>query len=357
MSDEEFDDFSIDDDALTQIASLEQSVGKTHGPTTTRNPIKSVVSAWSVGAKLPPGKSPALQLRNGPLQENARSSSSSDSNGASVVSAAVRPSTTFNNNTRIPQGFGTVARKLAQNDSLSTGNVQQTLLGGTNMRKGQTNSHEPNLIEVLSDGDDPEIELCSPPPGNNATKKGKQGDDVTITHTVSSTEAARIARANAIRGLTGTTSGDSNWLTNLQKNRQNAASERTATKPTNSKNVKATEWDPEKPQVQVLQTHLPFRPTTPRKTGKTWDRTAYSKSGQRIVKKGSAKKKGPKKRKAGGGGWDDEASDDDEEEEEEEEDEEEGGFDQFPMPFIDPSTSHVPLVWMSPLIKFCRALL
>ncbi|KAJ9105478.1 hypothetical protein QFC21_001849 [Naganishia friedmannii] len=337
MSDEEFDDFSIDDDALTQIASIEQSVGKSNGSTVARNSVKSVSAAWSIGARPPAGKSSALQLRTGPLQQNARSSSGSDSNGASVVSAAVRPSTTFNN-TRVPQRFGTTAKEVVHNGGPSISNVQHTSLGSTNGRNEKTNSHEVNPIEVLSDGDDPEIEFCSPPPGNNSRKKSNNDKDFAITHTVSSAEAARIARANAIRGLTGTMNGDPNWLTNAQKNRQNNAAERTTTKQTNSKNVKVTEWDSEKPQVQVLQTHLPFRPTTPRKTGKTWDRTAYSKSGQRIVKKGSTKKKGPKKKKAGGGGWDDEASDDDIDEEEEEEEEDESGFDQFPMPFIDPTT-------------------
>ncbi|KAJ9120719.1 hypothetical protein QFC22_002650 [Naganishia vaughanmartiniae] len=356
MSDEEFDDFSIDDDALIQFASIEQSVGNSDGVTAARNPAKSVSSAWSVGARPPAGKSPVFQLRNGLPQTNTRSLSGSDSNGLSVVSAAIRPSTTINN-ARVPQGFGTAARKLVQNGRPPISNVRQTSMGNTNTRKQKAESDEVNLIEVLSDGDDPEIEFCSPPPGHHATKKVDQGTNCTITHTVTSAETARVARANAIRGLTGFTNGGPNWLTNAQKNRQNGATDRTITKQTNNKNVKVTEWDSERPQVQVLQTHLPFRPTTPRKTGKTWDRTAYSKSGQRIVKRGSAKKTGPKKKKAGGGGWDDEASDVDLDEEEEEEDDE-NGFDQFPMPFIDPSTyQNRFLPENAPLIMPCFSIL
>ncbi|KAJ9112354.1 hypothetical protein QFC19_000774 [Naganishia cerealis] len=338
MSDEEFDDFSIiDDDALTQIASIEQSVGNSHGNIAARNPLKSGLTTWSLGQRAPAGKAPAFRLRTGPLPGNARSSSSSESNGPSVVSAAIRPSTTIND-TRVAQGSTTTGRSSARNVGVEDTRIQPISRGDTNVRMNGASSREVNPIEVLSDGDDPEIEVCSPPPGSKSAKDGfGQNNSGINNHSVSAAEAARIARANAIRGMTRTSNGDSNWLTNAQNNRQNGPGEKTNMNKTNSKTTKVAEWDPEKPQTQVVQTHLPFRPITPRKTGKTWDRTAYSKSGQRIVKKGSAKKKAVKK-KSGGGGWDDEASgDDDMGEEEEEEEEEESGFDQFPMPFIDPS--------------------
>lgn len=193
-----------------------------------------------------------------------------------------------------------------------------------------------NAIEVLSDDDDPEVEVLSPPAAIRRPTTGIR-PNIPGAPVNNAAEAARIARANAIRGMMGGPNGPSNWLTTAQGNRPPIAGGKSTIKQTNQKNVKVTEWDPEKPQTQVVQTHLPFRPITPRKTGKTWDRTAYSKSGQRVVKKGAAKKKG-KKKKAGGNLWDDEASDD---QEDEEEDDAEDGFDQFPMPFIDPSECDV----------------
>jgi ATP-dependent DNA helicase MPH1 len=186
----------------------------------------------------------------------------------------------------------------------------------------------------LSDDDDDEFEVLSPPAAIRRPTTG--GSNNPGAPAISAAEAARIARANAIRGLTGGSNAATNWLTTAQGSRPTTMGGKSTTKQPNQKNVKVTEWDPEKPQTQVVQTHLPFRPITPRKTGKTWDRTAYSKSGQRVVKKAAPAKKKGKKKKTGGNYWDDEAEASDDQDDEEEEDEEDG-FDQFPMPFIDPS--------------------
>jgi hypothetical protein len=89
------------------------------------------------------------------------------------------------------------------------------------------------------------------------------------------------------------------------------------------------------------QTHLSFQPLGRKKKGKTWDRTQFSSTGGRGLNKVSADGKawGKKKKKRTvvsflATGARDEGDDDDESEEEEEEVE---GFDQFPLPFIDPS--------------------
>lgn len=89
----------------------------------------------------------------------------------------------------------------------------------------------------------------------------------------------------------------------------------------------------------AVQTHLPFRSLSQKKTGKTWDRTAYAATGRRVGSADGAKgtgkgkkgkgKKGKGKRVIGFG----EGGEDDDESEEEEEEE---GFDQFPVPFINP---------------------
>lgn len=318
MSDDEFDDFSIDDAALVQIDSLEQTVSGAHRSKFPNTTVASGSSTWSTIRKPPAGKAPAFQLRTLPLQ----GSSSSESGGVSAVSAGVRP----------PVDMGTSGSKALQGRSNSVVRIDQrnAVFSGKDVNaasKGK-NANVGNAIEILSDDDD-EFEVLSPP----ATVRTISGSNANGGPAVSGAEAARIARANAIRGLTGGANAAMNWLTTAQGNRATSMGGKAITKQPNQKNVKVTEWDPEKPQTQVVQTHLPFRPITPRKTGKTWDRTAYSKSGQRVVKKGaSAKKKGKKKQ---GGYWDDEVSDDQEDEEEEEE--EEDGFDQFPMPFIDPS--------------------
>jgi hypothetical protein len=89
------------------------------------------------------------------------------------------------------------------------------------------------------------------------------------------------------------------------------------------------------------QTHLSFQPLGRKKKGKTWDRTQFSSTGGRGLNKVSAdgKASGKKKKKRTVVSFlatsaRDDGDDDDESEEEEEEVE---GFDQFPLPFIDPS--------------------
>jgi hypothetical protein len=99
----------------------------------------------------------------------------------------------------------------------------------------------------------------------------------------------------------------------------------------------------------AYQTHLSFQPLGRKKKGKVWDRTEFSVTGGkgRTPNKydegetvGGKKKKKKKKGRGvvsflqSGGGAARDGSDDDEESEEEEEVE---GFDQFPLPFIDPS--------------------
>jgi hypothetical protein len=320
MSDEEFDDFSIDDDALNQIASLEQTADRPHQTTIPQRTVAAGPSAWTTNRKPPAGKAPAFQLRTIPLQ----GSSSSESGGVSVGFGATdhQKDRTVSRSTTTMRNPASSKQQHSANNRTGTG------------RSSSSSGPAVNAIEVLSDDDDPEFEVCSPPQVNKTTGKNP-GTTTSSKSNNSAADAARIARANAIRGLLVDSNGKSNWLTTAQNTRQNGASDKSATKQTAAKNVKVTEWDPEKPQTQVVQTHLPFRPLAPKKTGKTWDRTAYSKSGQRVVKKASAKKKG-KKKKAGGGLWDDEASDGELEDNEDEEDEEDG-FDQFPMPFIDPS--------------------
>lgn len=317
MSDEEFDDFSIDDDALNQIASLERTVDRPHQSTIPQRTAAAGSSVWTTNRKPPAGKAPAFQLRTLPLQ----GSSSSESGGVSVGFGA-----------NDQQKDRTVSRSTTTVRNPSSSKQQHSINNRAGTGQSSSSSGPAvNAIEVLTDDDDPEFEVCSPPPVNKTMGKNP-GATTSVKSNNSAADAARIARANAIRGLLVDSNGKSNWLTTAQNTRQNGAS--AATKQTAAKNVKVTEWDPEKPQTQVVQTHLPFRPLAPKKTGKTWDRTAYSKSGQRVVKKASAKKKG-KKKKAGGGLWDDEASDGEEDDEDEED--EEDGFDQFPMPFIDPS--------------------
>lgn len=325
MSDEEFDDFSIDDDALNQIATLEQTADRAHQTGIPNRTAVAGPSAWSMNRKPPAGKAPTFQLRTVPLQ----GSSSSESGGVSVASAAIN-----HQKDRTDPRSVTATR----NQTVSRNPAMQQQHSAENRGdKGRTSAagSGPSVtaIEVLSDDDDLEFEVCSPPPASKTTRT-IPGATKSATSNNSTADAARIARANAIRSLLGDPNGASNWLTTAQNNRQNGAADKSVTKQTTAKNVKVTEWDPEKPQTQVVQTHLPFRPLAPKKTGKTWDRTAYSKSGQRVVKKAPAKKKG-KTKKAGGGYWDDEASDGQEDDEEEED--EEDGFDQFPMPFIDPS--------------------
>lgn len=98
----------------------------------------------------------------------------------------------------------------------------------------------------------------------------------------------------------------------------------------------------------AYQTHLSFQPLGRKKKGKVWDRTEFSVTGGKGrtpnkydegMKAGGKKKKKKKGRgvvsflQSGNAGARD-GSDDDEESEEEEEVE---GFDQFPLPFIDPS--------------------
>ena len=85
----------------------------------------------------------------------------------------------------------------------------------------------------------------------------------------------------------------------------------------------------------AYQTHLSFQPLGRKKKGKTWDRTQFSSTGGKNKDRAAGGKK-KKKRSvlsfvAGAAA---EGDDDDESEEEEEEIE---GFDQFPLPFIDPS--------------------
>lgn len=324
MSDDEFDDFSIDDDALNQIATIEKTAD---GACQTGSPARTTTAgptAWSTGRKLLAGKAPAFQLRTVPLQ----GSSSSESGGVLVASAVIghqqeragSKSVTANRNHPASRNLGK-----QQQSSTKTGGMQ-----GRAPAAGRGPAMD--AIEVLSD-DDLEFEVCSPPPGNKTTKAVSRAAKSAKSNT-SSGDAARVARANAIRSLLGDSAGAANWLTTAQSNRQNGAMDKSTTKQTATRSVKVTEWDPERPQTQVVQTHLPFRPIAPKKTGKTWDRTAYAKSGQRVVKKAAAKKKG-KKKKTGGSFWDDEASDGQEDDEDEED--EEDGFDQFPMPFIDPS--------------------
>lgn len=324
MSDDEFDDFSIDDDALNQIATIEKTADGGRQPGFPARTITAGPTAWSASRKMLAGKSPALQLRTVPLQ----GSSSSESGGLLVGSAVM-------GHQQERAGSKSLTANRNHPASINLGQQEQSSAETTGTQGRAPDAERGpamNAIEVLSD-DDIEFELCSPPPGNKTTKAVPRAAK-SVKSNASSADAARIARANAIRSHLENSTGASNWLTIARDNRQNAAVDKSTPKQTNTRNVKVTEWDPERPQTQVIQTHLPFRPIAPKKTGKTWDRTAYSKSGQRVVKKAAAKKKG-KKKKTGGSFWDDEASDgqDDDEDEEDEED----GFDQFPMPFIDPS--------------------
>jgi ATP-dependent DNA helicase MPH1 len=76
---------------------------------------------------------------------------------------------------------------------------------------------------------------------------------------------------------------------------------------------------------QSVQTHLPFRPLSQKKTGKKWDRTAFAKTGRPT-----GHKKGKSKARKKSSEWDDDSEDHDDEEQALE-------FDQFPRPFVDPS--------------------
>lgn len=92
------------------------------------------------------------------------------------------------------------------------------------------------------------------------------------------------------------------------------------------------------------QTHLSFQPLGRKKKGKTWDRTQFSSTGGRGLNKVSAdgkasgkKKKKKKKRTVVSFLAASARDEEDDDEESEEEEEEVEGFDQFPLPFIDPS--------------------
>lgn len=88
----------------------------------------------------------------------------------------------------------------------------------------------------------------------------------------------------------------------------------------------------------AYQTHLSFQPLGRKKKGKTWDRTQFASTGIRGMNKDRGGKSGKKKKRtvlSFVAGAANEGEDDDEESEEEEEEVE--GFDQFPLPFIDPS--------------------
>lgn len=93
------------------------------------------------------------------------------------------------------------------------------------------------------------------------------------------------------------------------------------------------------------QTHLNYRPLIQKKTGKKWDRTAYASTGRKEDGGGSAKKAGAKKpvkkkkkRNVLFDAYDSGAEEDDDKEDDDEDAIKElAAFDQFPMPFIDPS--------------------
>lgn len=88
-----------------------------------------------------------------------------------------------------------------------------------------------------------------------------------------------------------------------------------------------------------LQTHLHFQPLGRKKQGKTWDRTAYTETGRRIPSNKGKSKQKKKKRVysfTNARGKDDDSDEDDDDDEDLDADFE-AGFDQFPLPFIDPN--------------------
>lgn len=241
MSDDEFDDFSIDDAALVQIDSLEQTAG---GPQKSVFPSRTVASgpsAWSASRKPPAGKAPAFQLRALPLHV----SSSSESGGISAASAGVRPPVDTNTSvSRTMQG---------RSNSVFLNNQPNTTVSKKQTNDGRGLSSAGNAIQVLSDDDDDEFEVLCPPAAIRRSTTG--GSNNPGAPAVSAAEAARVARANAIRGLTGGPNAATNWLTTAQGSRPTTMGSKSTTKQPNQKNVKVTEWDTEKPQTQVVQTH------------------------------------------------------------------------------------------------------